>query len=68
MPDIPSMWNLKRSDTKQLTKQNQTHRFGERTYGYRREEWGEEIVREFGMDRYTLIYLKWITNKDLVRI
>ena len=21
--------------------------------------------REFGMDRYTLLYLKWITNKDL---
>ena len=24
------------------------------------------IVREFGMDRYTLLYLKWITNKDLL--
>ena len=22
------------------------------------------IVREFGMDVYTLLYLKWITNKD----
>ena len=27
--------------------------------------WGERIVREFGMDMYTLLYLKWITNKDL---
>ena len=26
---------------------------------------GEGIVREFGMDMYTLLYLKWITNKDL---
>ena len=26
--------------------------------------WGEGIVREFGMDRYTLLYLKWMTNKD----
>ena len=26
----------------------------------------EGIVREFGMDRYTLLYLKWITNKDLL--
>ena len=26
---------------------------------------GEGVVREFGMDRYTLLYLKWITNKDL---
>ena len=22
--------------------------------------------REFGMDMYTLLYLKWITNKDLL--
>ena len=27
---------------------------------------GEGIVREFGMDTYTLLYLKWITNKDLL--
>ena len=26
----------------------------------------EERVREFGMDMYTLLYLKWITNKDLL--
>ena len=26
---------------------------------------GEEIVREFGKDMYTLLYLEWITNKDL---
>ena len=23
---------------------------------------GEEMVREFGMDMYTLLYLKWITT------
>ena len=28
------------------------------------EEWGRGIVREFGIDMYTLLYLKWITNKD----
>ena len=28
------------------------------------EGWGEGIVREFGMDMYTLLYLKWITNKN----
>ena len=28
--------------------------------------WEEGIVREFGMDMYTLLYLKWITNKDLL--
>ena len=26
---------------------------------------GEGIVREFGRDMYTLLYFKWITNKDL---
>ena len=26
----------------------------------------EGIVREFGTDMYTLLYLKWITNKDLL--
>ena len=24
------------------------------------------IVRELGTDMYTLLYLKWITNKDLL--
>ena len=24
------------------------------------------IVREFGMDMYTLLYFKWITSKDLL--
>ena len=26
----------------------------------------EGIIRKFGMDMYTLPYLKWITNKDLL--
>ena len=26
----------------------------------------EGIVREFGMDMYTLLNFKWITNKDLL--
>ena len=26
----------------------------------------EGIVKEFGMDMYTLLYLKWITNKVLL--
>ena len=30
------------------------------------EEWGEGIFREFGRDMYPLLYLKWITNKDLL--
>ena len=25
----------------------------------------EGIVKEFGMDLYTLLYLKWVTNEDI---
>ena len=28
--------------------------------------WDEGIVREFGMVLYPQLYLKWITNKDLL--
>ena len=31
-----------------------------------RDGWREGIGREFGIDMHTLLYLKWITNKDLV--
>ena len=27
---------------------------------------GEGVVREFGMDFYTLLYINWITNKDFL--
>ena len=30
------------------------------------EGWEEGIVREFGIDMYTPLYLQWITNKDLL--
>ena len=29
-------------------------------------KWEEGTVREFGTDMYTLLHLKWITNKDLL--
>ena len=32
----------------------------------RGERWGEGIVREVEMAMYTLLYFKWITNKDLL--
>ena len=32
----------------------------------RGEGCGEGIVREFGINMYTLLYFKWITNKDLL--
>ena len=30
------------------------------------EERGEETIREFGINMYILLYLKWITNKVLL--
>ena len=49
-----------------LTKQKQTHR--QRTFGYgaRAGKEEEEIVSEIEIDMYTLLYLKWITNKNLL--
>ena len=44
----------------------QTHRLRDQTYGYQGEQWEGEIDWEFGIDMYTLLYLKWITNKDLL--
>ena len=50
---------------KLFIKQKQTRRLREQIYGWR-SGGGEGIVREFGMDRYTLLCLKWMTNKDLL--
>ena len=41
-----------------FTKQKQAHRLRERTYGYRGEGEGGGIDWEFGIDMYTLQYLK----------
>ena len=60
------MWNLNRNDINELTKQEETHGLREWTYGCWGTEWEEGIVREFGMDMYTVLYLKWITDKDLL--
>ena len=46
------MWNLKRNDMNEITCKTETHRVG--TYGC----WGKGIVREFGLDMYTLLYLR----------
>ena len=45
-----------------LTKQKETHRLRKQTYGCQEEG----IVREFEMAMYTLLYLKWIINKNLL--
>ena len=58
------MWNLKRSDTNKLIYKT-NHRLREQTYGCQGKGWGEDIVREFGINMYILLYLKWMTNKVL---
>ena len=45
-----------------FTKQKETHRLRKQTYGCH----GEGVVRDFGKVMYTLLYLKWITNQDLL--
>ena len=42
--------------------QKETHRLRKQIYG----GWVERIVTEFGKVMYTLMYLKWVTNKDLL--
>ena len=55
------MWNLKKNDTNELTKQKETHRLRKGTLGCS----GGRIVKDFGKVKYTVLYLKWITNKNL---
>ena len=54
--------------TNLFTKQKQTHRLREQIYGYQEGRVGGEgkIDWEFDIDMYTLLYLKWITKKDLL--
>ena len=55
--------NLKRNDTSELIYETERLTdFRELTYGYQ----GEEIVLELETDLYTLLYLKCITNKDIL--
>ena len=67
------MWSLKRNNTKELTykteRDSQTE--GTNLMVVRGQGGGKDavegIIREFGMDTYTLLYLKWITDKGLPR-
>ena len=49
-----------------FTNQKQAHRLREQAYGHQGEGQEEGIVRKFGMDVYTSLYFKWITNKHLL--
>ena len=48
------------------TKQKQTQKLRERIYGYQEERVGGGIDQGFEFDMYTLLYLKYITNKALL--
>ena len=60
------MWNLKKKVQMNLfTKQKQSHRCRKQSYGYQ-GGWGVGINWEIGINVYTLVYIKQITNKDLL--
>ena len=46
-----------------LIKQKETEN---KLNGFQGEGWGERTGRKFGMVMHTLLYLKWITSKDLL--
>ena len=50
--------------------QKQRHRCREQTYGHQGEESGGGVGGginwDIGIDIYTLICIKWVTNKDLL--
>ena len=48
------------------TKQKQTHRHRKQTYGYKRGKRRGGINQDLGINIYTLLYIKQITNKDLL--
>ena len=49
-----------------FTKQKQSHRCRKQTYGYQVGKKGGGINWEIGTDIYTLLYIKQITNKDVL--
>ena len=57
------MWNVKRNYTNELIYETDLKN---ELMVVRGEEQGEGIVREFEINMYTLLYLKWVTNKDLL--
>ena len=48
-----------------LQKQKQIHRLKKQSYSYQRDKLEGGRDWEFGLDIYTLLYLKRITKKDL---
>ena len=58
------MYNLKRDDTNEFNYKIERLTVSENKFMVAAgERCGTEIVRGFPMDMYTLLYLKWISNK-----
>ena len=56
-----------------FARQKQRHRCGEQTHGHQRGKWGwggggGGMNWDFGLDIYTLIYIKKVSNKNLLYI
>ena len=51
------------SKKKQYNWTYKTTRLQGLAYGSQGEGWGKGLVREFGMDMYTLLYWKWINQQ-----
>ena len=65
--DIPYMWNLKRNDTNELILNRKRLPDLEKEFIVSGDGGGgERIVRNYRKVMYTLLYLKWINNKDLL--
>ena len=58
------MWNLKRNDTNAFT--YKAERLTDHKLMVSGGGGGRDRVREFGKVMHTLLYSKWITNKDLL--
>ena len=60
---ITYMWNRK-YDTNELIYKIQSDRHGKQTHGYQRGKVVDERLISSGINIYTLLYIKQITNKD----
>ena len=67
MYDISYMYHLKQKNTKEVTLQNRKKFIdleNKPVVAVGAGGWWQGTLREFGMDMYTLLSLKWITNRD----
>jgi len=63
MPSLYVELKKKKIQMNLLTKQKATHRLRKWTHGFQ----GDGIVMDLGKIMYTLLYLKWITHKNLLQ-